>query len=138
MTLADTALRWQSHVHYKLGIAMLSLVIFLFLVFALLSYYWLDRLKSSYRLYMILGAIISTISCSCVTGLYITQRKLRRHPNNLLFWKSSADLVFALRFLFPLDVFISPSNCNLLAVVSQFFAFSSECWFVVSLDFKLI
>lgn len=92
--------------------------------------------KHEHRMYMEIGTLLSSSSCVIIMWSYLViKRQYRRHPNALLFWKSVADLVFSIRFLIPIDDFISDSNCILLASVSQFFALSSECWFfVISLD----
>lgn len=76
------------------------------------------------------GACVSLVSCSVIVLAYMRQRKWRRHPNPLLFWKSVVDLLFAARFQFDWDQYANRLGCRALATTTQFCSFASECWFL--------
>ncbi|RLN85894.1 hypothetical protein BBJ28_00002862, partial [Nothophytophthora sp. Chile5] len=82
------------------------------------------------------GAFISVISCSIIVFSYLWKRKWRRHPNPLIYWKSVVDLLYALRFQYGWDRYTNALSCRSLATLTQFFTFSSECWFL-SMSFNL-
>ncbi|KAF4324240.1 hypothetical protein G195_002437 [Phytophthora kernoviae 00238/432] len=82
------------------------------------------------------GALISVISCSVIVFSFLSKRKWRRHPSPLIYWKSVVDLLYALRFQYSWDRYTSPVGCRVLATLTQFCIFSSECWFL-SMSFNL-
>uniref|UniRef100_A0AAV1UIN5 PIPK domain-containing protein n=1 Tax=Peronospora matthiolae TaxID=2874970 RepID=A0AAV1UIN5_9STRA len=82
------------------------------------------------------GAFISVISCSIVVLSFLWKRKCR-HPNPIIYWKSVVDLLYALRFQYNWDMYMTtPVSCRALATFTQFCTFSSECWFL-SMSFNL-
>lgn len=58
----------------------------------------------------------------------------QRHPNEIIFWRAFAELMWGLRF----SVFVYVKNqaaCPYASCLTQFFFISGECWsFILSLD----
>ncbi len=80
--------------------------------------------------YMQTGALISLISCATIVLSYCYKQRWKRHPNSILFWKSSIDMLYAVRFLHEWDQYTSSMGCHSLAALTQFCAISSEGWFL--------
>ena len=63
---------------------------------------------------MFVGALISTIACGSIIVKYIQYESVRRPPLSLLFWRTVADLLFALQYLVTFFVQMSMNNTQRL------------------------
>jgi hypothetical protein len=92
------------------------------------------------RLYF--GGILSTLTASTVIISYLARKSFRRHPNPLIFWRSVADVVLALRYIVAVrygGVTISSGgldtgatndgHCRVLATWTEAGFIASEAWF---------
>ena len=100
---------------------------------------------------LFVGAIISTVACVSVVFQYCRYKSVRRPPLSLLFWRTVADLLFSLQYIFTFsvqrtikdDTFWGThaeyrSLCSAVAFYTQFTAFASEMWLaMICLDLAL-
>ncbi len=91
------------------------------------------------------GALVSSIACTNVIVKYCTYYSVRRPPLSLLFWRTVADLLFALQYLVTFFVQTSVNDettfwgelpeyrglCRAMSFYTQFTAFASEMWLLV-------
>lgn len=87
-------------------------------------------------------------SRSVIAGSYFRSAEIRRHPNELIFFRTMMDLVFALTVVVQYVYFETSHEswasfacsdmCRVLAFVTQFSVLGAEIWFfTVSLDLFL-
>ncbi|KAF0683503.1 Aste57867_24455 [Aphanomyces stellatus] len=79
-----------------------------------------------------IGATLSAVSTTYILArtLYGTEKRYRRHPNPLLFWKSAADCAFSL-VLCSQAMNATNGHPRAAAAFSQAMLYASECWFVL-------
>lgn len=100
----------------------------------------------SSRIYLEFACVISIVSCLFIIISYSHSTLRDKKPksliplNRLLVWKSVADLVYCIRYLFPFEKYIASydvpyiwehpiQNCLALAWTTQVFGLASEVWF---------
>ncbi|KAK3234287.1 hypothetical protein CYMTET_55449 [Cymbomonas tetramitiformis] len=82
--------------------------------------------------YQIAGGSAGLLSCLLVMLSYLRNKRLQRHPNNLIFWRTLADALNATLFLIGGAVgTLSTDNtaCKPYSVLRELFFLSSEGWF---------
>lgn len=93
---------------------------------------------------LFVGALFSTFACGSVIFKYLSYKSVRRPPLSLLFWRTVADLLFALQYLVTFcvqgsihdDTFWGKKPefynlCKIMSFYTQFTAFASEMWLLM-------
>jgi hypothetical protein len=82
-------------------------------------------------------AVLSMGASLLFIGLYLTNRRLRRHPASLMLCRSSFDLLFCAQLVAQLTTRKSALECKASAALMQFSMLASECCFLgISADLR--
>jgi hypothetical protein len=90
--------------------------------------------------HLLVGAVLSMLSCTCIIASYCSFPRLQRHPAPLIYYRSVADMALAVRFLagwLSLRSYQATDEeglaqfwgCQLTAGLTQLFMLSSESWY---------
>jgi hypothetical protein len=99
---------------------------------------WRASLPSITVVFPLASASVSLLFCAVYIAMFLSNKRLRRHPSSLVFGRAVYDFLFCAQLAFQLTRSKSALECKTAAALMQFSMLASECCFLgISIDLRL-